>query len=179
MLDIKHYYENTDLTMQEIANRLGITRKRVFTYVRNRYSKAHRSARKRGCYARSKLGEKNPMYGKVQDARHNYIGVVSDGKGYLMALKPEWYTGRKGSKHVFVHQLIVCTGIGLTEIPAGWCVHHCDENPRNNTFGNLVLMTVGDHRRIHQVTGATTISKESTLKWVEAHGTPYRRGDMV
>ena len=97
-----------------------------------------------------------------------------------MVLKPEWYTGRKKSKHVFVHHIVVCAALGLTEIPKGWVVHHCDENPMNNVFDNLVLMTMTDHGRLHKtLESATTISKESTLKWVEAHGTPFRSNDIV
>ena len=107
---------------------------------------------------------------------HSYKGVVADGRGYWMVLKPEWYTGRKKSKHVFVHHIVMCAALNLTEIPKGWVVHHCDENPENNVFDNLVLMTITDHGRLHKtLEGATTISKESTLKWVEAHGTPFRR----
>lgn len=121
------------------------------------------------------------MTGKTGAAHHNHIGVVSDNKGYLMVLKPDWYTGRKNSKHVFQHHVVVCEHLGLTAIPKGWCVHHVDKNPHNNVFDNLVLMTVSDHLRLHStvLVGATTISKESTLKWVEAQGTPFRRDDIV
>jgi hypothetical protein len=81
---------------------------------------------------------------------------------------------------VFVHSLVVCENLGLTEIPKGWVVHHCDINPYNNSFDNLVMITMSDHTRLHRyLAGATTISKESTLKWVEAHGTPWKRDDIV
>lgn len=175
--EIKFYYENTELTQQQIANRLGIHWKRVFNYIKNNYSVEYRKSRKAKCYRNSKLGEKNPMLGKQGIKHHNYKGEVSDGKGYLMILKPEWYTGRKGCKHIFIHHYVVCKEMGLTQIPKGWTVHHCDKNPLNNEFDNLVLITLGDHMKLHAMMkkeGATTISKESTLKWVEAHGTPWR-----
>ena len=173
-MDIKLLYETTDLTQQEIATRLGIPWKRVSNFVKANYSKEYRIARKAKCYRKSKLGAKNPMAGKTGTNHHNYVGLVSDSKGYLMALKPDWYTGRKRAKHVFAHHISVCEGLGITEIPRGWCVHHCDEDKYNNDFSNLVLLTMADHTRLHWALGsATTISKESTLKWVEAHGTPY------
>ncbi len=174
-MDIKTLYENTDLTQQEIADRLGIHWKKVFKWVKANYSTEHRKERKARCYRKSKLGDKNPMRGKTGNLHHNFIGEVSDNKGYLMILKPDWYTGRKGSKHVFVHHVVVCLALGITAIPKGWCVHHCDENPYNNKFDNLILVTLRDHARIHSVLlkGATTISKESTAKWLEAHGTPF------
>lgn len=179
-MDIKFYYENTELTQQQIANTLGVPHSRVHKYIKANYSKEDRLARKSKCYRNSKLGSKNPMAGKAGAAHHNYKGVVSDNKGYLMVPKPHWYAGRKGSKHVFQHSVVVCERLGLTEVPAGWCVHHCDHNPLNNDFDNLVLLKLGDHCRLHNsLEGATTISKESTLKWVEAHGTPLKRDDIV
>lgn len=173
-MDIKSLYENTGLTQQEIANKLGIPWKRVFNFIKQNYSTEYRRTRKTRCYRNSKLGEKNPMFGKTETQHHNFIGEVSDNKGYLMVLKPDWYTGRRHSKHVFTHHIVVCQELGLTEIPKGWCVHHCDCNPYNNVFSNLLLVTLEDHARIHRqlLKGATTISKESTAEWLEAHGTP-------
>jgi hypothetical protein len=174
METIKTLYENTELTLQQIADHTSTSPKQVFNYVARNYSREHRTERKRNSYRKSKTGSLNPMTGKTGSAHHNYVGVVGDSKGYLMELKPSWYTGRAGSKHVFQHHIVVCLSLGITEIPKGWCVHHVNENPHDNTFDNLVLMTLSDHQRLHQVlAGATTISKESTLKWVEAQGTLF------
>jgi hypothetical protein len=167
-MDIKHFYENTDLTLQEIANRLSLSYKIVWTYVADNYSKEHRTSRKKGNYRKSKLGDLNPMKNKTAALHHNYIGIVGDNKGYLMMLKPEWYTGRKASKHVFVHSVVMAQHLGITEIPQGYCVHHCDENPHNNDVDNLIMLTMGEHAALHSWVGATTISKESTAKWLEA-----------
>lgn len=178
-MGIKSLYENTELTMQDIASQLGLSYKVVFNYVKDNYSSAYRRNRKAKTYRNSKLGNKNPMRGKFREAHPRYIGVVSDNKGYLMALKPEWYTGRKKSKHVFVHHLVMCEHLGITEIPRGYCVHHCDFNPHNNDIGNLVLLTVGEHSALHAaLAGATTISKGSTTKWLEAHRAGIRQ-DIV
>lgn len=174
MDNIKKLIEETTLTLEQIAKQLGVSYKRVYKVWRT-YSKEYRTARKTLNYSKSKLGTNNPMLGKFRDQHPRYKGIVGDSKGYLMVLKPEWFTGRKGSKHVFLHNVVVCEHLGLTEIPAKWCVHHCDENPHNNDFDNLVLMTMSDHSRLHSsLAGATTISKESTLKWVETHGTPFK-----
>ena len=173
-MDIDYYYENTDLTLQEIANKLTLSYKVVWSYVAKRYSAEFRKQRKVANYRKSKLGDLNPMKNKVAELHHNYIGIVGDNKGYLMMLKPEWYTGRKGSKHVFVHSVVMAQHLGITEIPQGYCVHHCDENPHNNDISNLIMLTMGEHAALHSWVGATTISKESTAKWLEARraGTP-------
>lgn len=170
MNTIKELYEETYLTQQQIADRLGIPWKRVFKYIKSNYSSEFRKARKSETYRLSKLGSKNPMKGVFGSQHHNYVGEVSDNKGYMMVLKPEWYTGRKKSKYVFVHHVVVCEALGLTQIERGMCVHHCDFNPLNNSFDNLVLLSMSEHTALHQaLAGVTTISKESTLKWVEAH----------
>jgi len=174
-MTIKHYYENTELTIANIAKKLHLPFNRVYKYILREYSSEYRKTRKSMCYKNSKLGELNPMFGLRLDQTTNYIGNVSDGKGYLMHTRPEWYTGRKGSRHIFCHHLVVCQNLGLTEVPRGYVVHHCDFNPHNNDFSNLVLLSMGDHTRLHRyLDGATTISKESTLKWVETYGTPWR-----
>lgn len=173
-MDIKTLYENTDLSQTEISKRLSVPYKKVSKYITDNYTQEQRTSRNALSYRRSKLGDNNPMLGKFGKDHHNYKGLVSDNKGYLMVLKPDWYTGRRRSKHVFAHHVSICEELGISEIPKGWCVHHCDENTYNNTFDNLVLLSVSDHARLHSaLKGATTISKESTLKWVEAHGTPY------
>lgn len=174
-MDIKYLFENTDLTQVQIAAQVGVHWKRVFKYIKANYSSAERKSRKARCYRNSKLGNLNPMFGVTGADHPRFVGDVSDCKGYLMRVKPDWYTGRKGSNHVFTHSIVACENLGLTEIPAGWCVHHVDGNPHNNAFDNLVVCTLGDHNRIHRhLEGATTISKESTLKWVETHGTPFK-----
>lgn len=169
-MDISKLYETTELTMQTIADQLGLTYKVVFNYIKKNYSPEYRRNRKAVTYRNSKLGAKNPMLGNTFELHPRYIGVVSDCKGYLMAVKPVWYTGRKASHHVFLHHIVMCEDAGLTEIPRGHCVHHCDFNPHNNDIDNLVLLTIGEHSALHSaLAGATTISKESTAKWLEAH----------
>lgn len=178
-MDIKHYYENTALTLEQIAQRTGTSYKVVWNYVAKHYSAEHRKTRKVGSYRASKLGDLNPMAGKRAELHPNFKGVVADGKGYLLQLKPSWYEGRAGSKHVFVHHVVVCEALGLRAIPKGWCVHHCDENPHNNSFDNLVLLTMAEHAALHSWLGATTISKESTAKWLEARRSTTCGHDIV
>lgn len=167
-MDIRYYYENTDLTLQEIANTLSLSYKVVWSYVAKNYCPEYRRIRKVGNYRKSKLGDLNPMKNKTAALHHNYIGIVGDNKGYLMMMKPTWYTGRKNSKHVFVHSVVMAQHLGITEIPQGYCVHHCDCNPHNNDISNLIMLTMAEHTALHSWVGATTISKESTAKWLEA-----------
>jgi len=160
MKDVRYLYENTPLTLENIANRTGYTLNKVWRYTVDNYSKSYREERKRKNYSSSKQGSNNPMKGLFGAAHPNYKGRISDGKGYILILKPDWYTGRKGSKHVFEHSVIMCLELGITETPKGYCVHHIDKDPTNNSTNNLALLTVAAHTRLHQLERATTIRKE-------------------
>lgn len=35
-------------------------------------------------------------------------------------------------------------------IPTNWEVHHCDEDPTNNAFSNLICLHPIDHRKFHE-----------------------------
>ncbi len=154
----------TDLTLEQIAETLEIGYKPVYNRFHAIFDKAERLERKSKSYARSKQGELNPMFGKCGEQHHSFVGDVSDNKGYLMVLKPTWYTGRRNSKHVFKHSVVMCEHLGITEIPAGYAVHHIDHNPLNNDISNLVMLTNGDHSRLHAAERATTIPKGSRAK---------------
>lgn len=168
-MDIKYYFEETQLTYVQIAKRTGLSYKQVHSRITRMFPKRARDARKKLNYSLSKRGDKNPMLGVTREQHPRYKGVVSDSKGYLLVVKPDWYTGRKGSHHIFQHSLVVCVSEYLSCIPAGHCVHHCDRNPQNNDYSNLILLSLAEHSALHRALGsATTISKESTAKWLEA-----------
>lgn len=171
--EIKYKLENTEMTLQQIADNLKCGYKLVYNVWR-KYPLDWRRNRKVNNYRKSKTGYKNPMKDKTGVEHHNYKGIVGDNKGYLMMLKPSWYTGRKGSKHVFVHTVVICEHNGLTELPKNMSVHHCDKNPHNNDISNLIGLPMNWHSKLHvylrSLGGATTISKESTAKWLEMQG---------
>lgn len=87
------------------------------------------------------------------DRRANtYKGTdVVDGKGYVIIPKPEWYSGRKNSKYVYLHSVVMCESLGITEIPKGFCVHHIDGNKTNNDISNLCLLTIEAYSKLHQI----------------------------
>ena len=146
---IKHLYETTFLTMENIGKEIGTSFMCVFKYVKHNYSKEYRCHRKTECYRNSRLGDKNPNWRMFAESHPNYKGQCSDGKGYIIVLKPDWYTGRKGSSHVFLHSVVLCEALGITEIPAGFVVHHIDLIPTHNTIHNLCLMTIEAHTKFH------------------------------
>ena len=157
--EIIKLYETTELTLDEIGFKVGKTRCQVDWIINKEFTEEFRQARKKTSYRNSKLGNKNPMFGLRGEETHVFIGDVSDGKGYILVLKPEWYTGRIGCKHIFKHHMVVCEALGITAIPKGWCVHHIDGNKVNNELHNLALLTVGAHTRLHQLERATTSRK--------------------
>ena len=101
-------------------------------------------------YSRSKLGDKNPMTGRTGENHHNYLGrLFCDPDGYVLVLKPDWYTGRVGSKHVYEHQVVVAQMLGLTSAPEEMHIHHIDEDRTNNSPDNLAIVTAQGHKTIH------------------------------
>ena len=101
-------------------------------------------------YSRSKTGSKNPMQGKAGIQHPNYKGrLFCDPHGYVLVLKPDWYTGRQMSKHIYEHQVVMARMLGLTEVPENMVVHHIDEDRTNNSSDNLALVTPEAHRLLH------------------------------
>lgn len=173
MDEVRKLYEETDLTLQNIALETNISDSTLYRYISENYSIEYRRNRKKKCYRNSKLGSKNPMTGKTRELHPRYKGIVSDNKGYLMVLKPEWYTGRVNSKHVFYHSVVMCEALGLTEIPKGFCIHHVDSDPYNNDISNLCLLSTSAHSKLHSRERASTIPKGSRGQ------APSKRGKSV
>lgn len=156
---VKQLFETTVKSLEVISKETGNKTWKVQQWVHLTYTPEEIYNRKIKVYSLSKQAEKNPMKGKCGERHHNFIGDVSDGKGYLMRVKPDWYTGRKGCKHVFVHHIVMCEHLGLTEIPKGFCVHHLDGDKTNNDISNLELMSISAHARLHLLERATTSRK--------------------
>lgn len=148
---VKELFENTDMTLKEIAEAVGY---KSYTYlytscIKGQYSEKFIQERKSKNYRKARELYGNSMKQLTGTNHPRYKGQVVDGHGYIMILKPEWYTGRKGSKYVYLHSVVMCEALGLTEIPKGFIVHHIDENPTNNDLSNLALMRMEAHSRLH------------------------------
>lgn len=144
-------FKHTNTTLQDIRIQTKLEHYIVTHILENNFTQQEIDERKAKLYRQSKVGNKNKMFGKTKESHPNYKGVVEDGKGYLMVLKPEWYTGRVGCKHVYQHHVVICEQLNLTEIPKGYCVHHIDGNKKNNDISNLSLMTLSGHTKLHQI----------------------------
>jgi len=161
-LRVQELFENTDMTLDEIGADVDLTYGVIWKLISTIYTPETRLARKRQSYRNSKLGELNPSYGKSgKDAYHYKTERVADGHGYYQVLRPEWYTGRVGQRYVFEHNVVMCEALGITEMPAGFVVHHVDGDKTNNNINNLALLTISAHARLHGRERVTTISKES------------------
>lgn len=106
-------------------------------------------ARKLANWSACKSGDNNPMKGKTGDQHHSFKGRISDGKGYILIMKPDWFTGRKGSKHIFEHHAVYCQANGLTEVPEGMVIHHKNGIKTDNRPENLEMLSNSDHMTLH------------------------------
>jgi hypothetical protein len=146
---VQAYMAEEKPIIAEVASRFRISLHTAQAMVHAVLSPEERERERVLRLSRSKIGDRNPMKGKSAELHHNYKGRCSDGKGYVLVLKPSWFTGRAGSKHVFEHQVVMCEALGLTEMPAGFQVHHIDEDPTNNRLDNLAMVTATGHGRLH------------------------------
>jgi hypothetical protein len=162
-------FENSLEPVESIARRFGVRYTRIMQIAHEHLSDEFLRERKRQCYSVSKQADKNPMWGIESDKHPRYKGEVSDGKGYVMVLKPDWFTGRRGSKHVFKHTVVMCEALGLTELPRGFVVHHIDGDPTNNDIHNLALVTVNGHSRVHSLEVQRLAEMRRELATSEAH----------
>jgi len=96
-----------------------------------------------------KVGEKNPMKGKIKMLHHNAVEKSVDANGYILVFAPDWYSGRTDGNKVLEHIIVYCEHNGYAFLPKGMVVHHLDSNKQNNHPDNLVLVSIQDHRRIH------------------------------
>ena len=144
-------YMNTDIRMEDLCKEFKLKNYVVQSILNENFTQEYRDKRKSRIYRKSKLGKNNPMYNKCGELHPNYKGIVEDGNGYYIVLKPDWYTGRKNSKHVFYHSVVFCEHIGIKEIPKGYVVHHIDGDKKNNNIDNLALMTISGHAKLHTI----------------------------
>jgi|AntAceMinimDraft_18_1070375.scaffolds.fasta_scaffold206036_2 hypothetical protein len=146
---VKAYTADEKPTLRELALQFSITYHTAMAMVRTSLSKEQILHEKTLRYSRGKVGALNPMHEKKGELHHGYKGIISDGKKHLLILRPDWFTSRQGSKHVFLHQVVFCQALGITGIPPGFAIHHIDEDPYNNEIHNLALVTTKGHARIH------------------------------
>lgn len=101
------------------------------------------------CVAEKKMqaysGEMNP----------NYKGRKEDHEGYSLVDIQSSLALNSDVKRL--HQAVCCEVIGTRKIPAGYVCHHRDCDRKNNTPGNLVLITPPDHRWLHAQFGSATL----------------------
>lgn len=71
--------------------------------------------------------------------------IMVDGIKFSIS-KRGYYVATNG--RLFLHRHIWQKQNG--PIPKGYDIHHIDKNPLNNSLDNLVLLSHGDHRSLHQ-----------------------------
>lgn len=148
---VANLFQFTNTSMKDIVKESKLEYYQVIEILNSRFSKAEIDKRKSKLYSDSKLGDKNPMKQLTGEQHPRYKGIVSDGRGYYMVKKPEWYTGRCKDFYVFYHTVVMCEHLGITEIPKGFVIHHIDGDKHNNDISNLALVTSSAHSKIHQL----------------------------
>ena len=136
--------------------------------LKSKYGDAELKARFKALCAASKIGSRNPMWGKIKEKHHNYVKIQTTLSGYLRTREvPKWYTGANSDGRVLLHILKYCEYNNLTEIPDYMVVHHVDGNKLNNSKENLVLMSIGQHMKHHGLDRARRKEQRLSRKRVD------------
>lgn len=148
------YRSTSAPTLQTIADQLGTTIQTACWILVNRMPSAEHKALSKLRYSRSKMGKKNPQFGKTGEQHPRWVGLVDDGYGYQTCLV-------KG-KRVFVHRHMMARALGLKTLPRMFDVHHINDARKDNRLDNFALTTKVGHVAIHSL--QRTDSKALRLK---------------
>lgn len=159
-------YWDSDLTQAEIGAKCRCRHSKVPKVFREAYGEKALEMRQKYTVSKRKLGANNPMFGKTGENHHNYIGRASDHKGYYTVVRPPWYYSR--ARRVFEHHVVYCEHNNLKCIPEGMEVHHLDFDPSNNNIENLILLSKGDHIKLHRFLNKTGIRNDYPNKGVDS-----------
>lgn len=147
------------LSTEKIAKNLKTSYKDVATIIETLLTPSE--LKEREAILRSKAKNLVTSLDKGQlEELEKLSNYIPDGKGYLLVLKPDWFTGRAGSKHIYVHQMVMLTHLGLTEMPKDFVVHHINGDKTDNRIENLSMLTNAAHLKQHQV---VPLSNQLTL----------------
>lgn len=146
--EIVNVIKTTDKLDYEIATEFAVSTWLVSEISRKNLSIEERTLLWNRRAKRSKMGNKNPMFGKKGSSHHN---SVEDHRwnGYKTVFKPDWWTGNRKQHRIYEHIYVYCSQNNLTCLPKGFIVHHKDENIDNNNIDNLQMMSVSDHIKLH------------------------------
>ena len=95
------------------------------------------------------------------ERNHNWNGGIKmSKKGYRFILKPEHE--RADSNGYVLEHIVVWEQHHNTKIPDGYIIHHINKNKCDNNIDNLMLMSAGEHIRLHHL--GRKLSEESKSK---------------
>lgn len=96
-------------------------------------------------------GEDHPMFGRSGERNPNWKGEEHSYEcgGYRFIRAPQWWEGFSQGGWVREHQVVWAENNNATRVPVGMDIHHLDGNGLNNDPSNLVMLSRGEHSRIH------------------------------
>jgi hypothetical protein len=148
------------LTYKQVADQYGVSEWLVGELWRKLSTPEEKQLRYSQINHHAKLGTKNPMFGKLQEASPKASKKDVYVCGYKAVWMPDWWEGLQPKPNrVYEHQLVWAQAAGCTYVPKGSVVHHIDGNKLNNSVDNLQCMTRSEHMSHHAKERATTRRK--------------------
>jgi len=142
--------QDLDTKYKDVAKEFQISEWLVGDIANKNLSKDLLKARYSRQCRNSKLGSKNPMYGKTGELHHNAVKGATRSVGYKQVFKPSWWEGNSNGGRIYEHHYVWAKFYNQTSIPKGCVIHHIDHNVDNNNIENLQLLTISEHMKLHQ-----------------------------
>ena len=137
-------------TYTDIAKELQISKDVVYRIAHTKLTKEVLKERYSFFCTKTKLGNKNHMFGRMGLTHHNAKDKKIRVAGYKTVFAPSWFKGGTvKSGRVYEHILVWCEYFEQDQLPEGFVIHHLDLNKDNNDITNLVLLSISHHIKLH------------------------------
>ena len=147
--EFRRLYYDQNMTQAEVAEKMGVTQKIIFHFMRKNHLPARKAAK------RYQRGEKNAAWKG---------GRRINEQGYVEIYKPGYHHTRPNGyvrEHIYVAEQMLGrplkyygSGDGRNEV-----VHHINGDKTDNREDNLLVLSAKDHRKLHNATVKEQVDK--------------------
>lgn len=147
--EFRRLYYDQNMTQAEVAEKMGVTQKIIFHFMRKNHLPARKAAK------RYQRGEKNSAWKG---------GRRINEQGYVEIYKPEYHHTRPNGyvrEHIYVAEQMLGRSLKYygKRDERNEVVHHINGDKTDNREENLLVLSAKDHRKLHNATSKEQVDK--------------------
>ena len=147
--EVKHLYYDLNMTQTEVAEKIGVSQKVVFKFMR-RNNLPSRIAAKR--------------HQRGSDNSYWKGGVRTNEQGYIEVYKPDYEHARPNGyvrEHIYVVEKALGRRLKFYSVgdPRNEVVHHLNGTKTDNRLENLIVLTAGEHMKLHSASNKEMVDE--------------------